>query len=57
MAEALSIRMQPQCVDNVDKIAQKRISEGIKDSRSRIVAEAVSLLAKKELGDTGSSEV
>lgn len=52
MAESLSIRLQPQSVETIEKIAEKRLSEnGIKDSKTRIIAEAVSKLAKEELGN------
>lgn len=51
MADSLSIRLQPQCVETIEKIAKKRLGEGIKDSKSRIIAEAVAGLAKEELAD------
>lgn len=50
MAESLSIRIQPQSVEMIERIAEKRMNEdGIKDSKSRIVAEAVKKLADQEL--------
>jgi len=50
MAESLSIRLQPQSVDIIERIAEKRReNDGIKDSKSRIVAEAVKKLADQEL--------
>lgn len=50
MAESLSIRLQPQTVDTVEEIVSKRLSEnGIKDSKTRVIAEAVQKLAKEEL--------
>lgn len=49
MAESMSIRLQPQTVETVEKIIDKRISEGIKDSKTRIVAEAVAQLGQREL--------
>jgi len=52
MAESLSIRLQPQTVESVERIAEKRLEKkGIKDSKARIIAEAVSEFAKKELAD------
>ena len=51
MSDSLSIRLQPQTVDALKKIAEKRLEEGVKDSKARIVAEAVAKLAKKELAD------
>lgn len=51
MSDSLSIRLQPQTVDAVMKIAEKRLDEGVKDSKARIVAEAVAKLAKEELAD------
>jgi len=50
MAESLSIRLQPQTVDVVEEIVSKRLAEnGIKDSKTRVIAEAVQKLAKEEL--------
>lgn len=51
MSDSLSIRLQPQTVDAVTKIAEKRLDEGVKDSKARIVAEAVAKLAKEELAN------
>jgi predicted transcriptional regulator len=51
MSESLSIRLQPQTVDTIAKIADKRLDEGVKDSKARIVAEAVAKLAKDELNN------
>lgn len=51
MAESLSIKLQPQTVNSIEKIAETRLNRGIKDSKSRIVAEAVADLAKKVLTD------
>lgn len=49
MAESKSIRLQPQTVETVEKIIYKRINEGIKDSKTRIIAEAVAQLGQREL--------
>lgn len=54
MAKPLSIRLQPQCVDTLDRIAQKRLDEGVKDSKARLVAEAVALLSNKEFANAGN---
>lgn len=52
MAESLSIRLQPKSVETIEKIAEKRLSEnGVKDSKTRIIAEAVNKLAKEEFGN------
>lgn len=45
------VNIQQGCAENIDKIIKKREAEGIKDTKARIVAEAVSELAKKELND------
>ena len=49
MAESLSIKLQPQTISSIEKIAEARLNRGIKDSKSRIVAEAVADLAQKVL--------
>lgn len=50
MAESLSIRLQPQTVETVEKIISKRFDDnGIKDSKTRVIAEAVNKLSKEEL--------
>ena len=51
MAESLSIKLQPQTISSIEKIAEARLNRGIKDSKSRIVAEAVADLAQKVLND------
>lgn len=48
MKEVISI--QPQTTKVIAKIVARRLEKGIKDSKSRVVAEAVALLAEKELG-------
>lgn len=48
MKEVISI--QPQTTKVIAKIVALRLEKGIKDSKSRVVAEAVALLAEKELG-------
>lgn len=49
MAESLSIRIQPKSVETIEKIVVKRLEEnGLKDSKTRIIAEAVNKLAKEE---------
>lgn len=54
MAKPLSVRLQPQCVDALDKIAQKRLEDGVRDSKARLVAEAVALLSNKEFAHAGN---
>lgn len=51
MAESLSIKLQPQTISSIEKIAEARLNRGIKDSKSRIVAEAVADLAQKVFND------
>lgn len=49
MTKSLSIRLQPNTVSSIEKIANKRYTEnGVKDSKTRIIAEAVSKLEKEE---------
>ena len=51
MPESLSIKLQPQTISSIEKIAEARLNRGIKDRKSRIVAEAVADLAQKVLND------
>ena len=51
MAESLSIKLQPQTISSIDKIAEARLNRGIKDSQPRLVAQAVADLAQKVLDD------
>ncbi len=49
MENSQYLKMQRATAEIVDKIKAKRLEHGIKDSKARIVAEAVSEFAKKEL--------
>lgn len=50
MSESMSVRLQPQSVKAIEDIAKKRLQDnGVKDSKTRIIAEAVAKLAKEEL--------
>lgn len=48
MKEVISI--QPQTTEVIAKIVARRLEKGVKDSKARVVAEAVALLAEKEFG-------
>lgn len=51
MADYRAVNVQPQCIETIEKIIEKRFDEnGIKDSKTRIVSEAVKKLADEELG-------
>lgn len=51
-AQGKSITLQQQCVEMIERIQQKRFNENnIKDSKTRIISEAVNELAKKELDE------
>lgn len=51
-AKGKSITLQQQCVEMIERIQQKRFNENnIKDSKTRIISEAVNELAKKELDE------
>lgn len=43
------VKLQPQTSEAIEAIKASRLAEGVKDSKARIIAEAVSALAKKEL--------
>lgn len=46
-----NVQLQEACAETVDKIIEQRLRSGIRDTRARVIAEAVSELAKKELND------
>lgn len=46
------VRLQPQTAELVGKILKKRLdNDGVRDSKTRIVAQAVKNLADKELDE------
>lgn len=51
-AQGKSVTLQQQCIETIERIQKKRFNENnIKDSKTRIISEAVNELAKKELDE------
>lgn len=50
MAEYQAVNVQSKCMEMIEKIIDKRIEQtGLKDTKTRIVTEAVKKLADEEL--------